>query len=153
MSSILLYSILFYYTIFHALPPRIGRVAPGNFASQDFVCFLHYFRGSSIFGSVFFVAEVPRWPSCMFSVPFSRKYVILLRHFCGESQRFDLQRLPFPPLVKRPTCIAEICGDDESARKQCRQISNPGSWNIIYKVTNSHHNYYLIIQIMILIMS
>ena len=41
----------------------------------------------------------------------------LLRKFCG-----DWRRLSFSA-VKRPTSIAEICGDDESAQKVCIQYS------------------------------
>ena len=46
----------------------------------------------------------------------SQYFDIRLRNFCGS-----LRRLSFST-IKRPTSIAEICGDDESAQKLRREI-------------------------------
>ena len=41
-----------------------------------------------------------------------------LRKYCGESRRMSFIR------VRRPTSIAEICGDDESAQRLQKNIKS-----------------------------
>ena len=69
------------------------------------------------------------------SVPTSREF--REPGICNSSARFcgsfagscgDLRRRSFSP-VRRPTRIAEIRGDDESAQKLCRTCQNPWPWN------------------------
>ena len=54
---------------------------------------------------------------------------ICLSNSCGSFAEV-LRRLWFP-MVKWPTSIAEICGDDESAQKLCRRISK--SWLVKFR--------------------